>query len=138
MATRTVGKTKLTAEVRQRLMEVAAEARGLVSGAQGCPEWGTSFAELESDAREVGHEFMRLMMEQANLQQAQQVPEGALQTEADEVATPIGSEERTLETESGEVSWKEPKASLPQSRKFFFPLNRRRWDCALRKGSLRR
>ena len=58
MTTRLVGKTKLTAEVRQRLMEVAAEARALVYGAKGCPEWGTSFAELESDAREVGHEFM--------------------------------------------------------------------------------
>ena len=91
MATRLVGKTKLTAEVRQRLREVAAEARALVYGEKGCPEWGTSFAELESDAREVGHEFMRLMMEQANLQQAQQVPDQALQTEAGEVATPIGS-----------------------------------------------
>ena len=121
MATRKVGKTKLTAEVRQRLVEVAAEARGLVYGAKGCPEWGTSFAELESDAREVGYEFMRLMMEQANLQQARQVPAGALQTESGEVATPIGGEDRTLETEAGEVSWKEPKAYLPQSRKAFFP-----------------
>jgi len=33
----------------------------------------------------------------------------------------IGSEERTIETESGEVSWNEPKAYLPKSRKAFFP-----------------
>ena len=58
MATRMVGKTKLTPEIRQRLVEVAGEARTLVDGAKGCPEWGTSFAELESDAREVGYEFM--------------------------------------------------------------------------------
>ncbi len=32
MATRTVGKSKLTAEVRRRLEELAAEARGLVYG----------------------------------------------------------------------------------------------------------
>ena len=121
MATRMIGKTKLTAAVRQRLVEVAAEARALVYGAKGCPEWGTSFAELESDAREVGQEFMRLMMEQANLQQAQQVPESALRVASGEVATPIGSEDRTLETEAGDVSWKEPKAYLPQSRKAFFP-----------------
>ena len=121
MATRKVGKTKLTAEVRQRLVEVAAEARALVYGAQGCPEWGTTFAEIESDAREVGYEFMRLMMEQANLQQAQQVPDAALRVESGEVATPIGSESRTLETEAGDVSWKEPKTYLPKSRKAFFP-----------------
>jgi hypothetical protein len=121
MATRTVGKTKLTPEVRQRLAAVAAEARQLVYGAKGCPEWGTTFAEIEADAREVGHEFMRLLMAQANTQQAQEVPDSALQTEAGEEAIPIGSEDRTLETEAGGVSWKEPKAYLPQSRKAFFP-----------------
>ena len=94
MATRTFGKTKLTPEVRQRLVEVA---------------------------REVGYELMRLLMEQTNTRQAQQVPEGALQAESSEVATPIGVADRTLETEAGEVSWKEPKAYLPKSRKAFFP-----------------
>ena len=121
MATRMVGKTKLTAEVRQRLAEAAEEARLLVYGSEGCPEWGTTFAEIEADACEVGSEFMRLLMAQANTQQAQKVPEGALQTEAGEVATQIGTEARTLETQAGDVSWKEPKAYLPQSRKVFFP-----------------
>lgn len=121
MATRTFGKTKLTPEVRQRLVEVAREARELVYGSAGCPEWGTTFAEIESDAREVGYELMRLLMEQTNTQQAQQVPNEALQTESSEVAMPIGSEDRRLETEAGEVSWKEPKAYLPKSRKAFFP-----------------
>ena len=41
------------------------------------------------------------MMEQANLQQ---VSDQALQTKSGEVAMPIGSEERTLETEAGGVS----------------------------------
>lgn len=121
MATRTFGKTKLTPEVRQRLVEVAREARELVYGSAGCPEWGTTFAEIESDAREVGYELMRLLMEQTNNQQAQQIPNEALQTESSEVATPIGTEDRRLETEAGEVSWKEPKAYLPKSRKAFFP-----------------
>ena len=121
MATRMIGKTKLTAAVRQRLVEVAREARALVYGSAGCPEWGTTFAEIESDAREVGFELMRLLMEQTTTQQAQQVPNEALQAESSEVATPIGSEDRRLETEAGEVSWKEPKAYLPKSRKAFFP-----------------
>ena len=88
---------------------------------RGVPNGGTTFAEIDSDAREVGYELMRLLMEQTNTQQAQQVPVGALQAESNEVATPIGSEDRTLETEAGEVSWKEPAAYLPKSRKAFFP-----------------
>ncbi len=96
MATRTVGKTKLTPEVRQRLVEVSREAR------------------------EVGFELMRLLMEQTNTRQAQQVPAAALQAEPGEVATSIGTEDRTLETESCKVSWKEPAAYLPKSRKAFF------------------
>lgn len=130
MATRMVGKTKLTPEVRQRLVEVARE---LVYGSAGCPEWGTTFAEIESDACEVGFELMRLLMEQTN---TQQVPNEAWQAKSGEVATPIGVESLTLETESGEVSWKEPAAYLPKSRKSFF-LSRRRWAWALTKSCLR-
>lgn len=118
---RTDGKTKLTAEVRQRLAEIACEARRLVYGEQKCPVWGTSFAEIETDAREVGHEFIRLLMEQTNAEQTQSMPDAALVTGAGEKAQPIGTEQRTLETESGPVSWAEPKAYLPKSRKAFFP-----------------
>ena len=121
MATRTVGKSKLTPEVRQRLEELAGEARALVYGQAGCPEWGTTFAEIEADAREVGQEFLRLVMQQTNSQQATVVPEAAMQTDAGEVATGLITQDRTLETEAGNVSWKEPKAYLPKSRKAFFP-----------------
>ena len=121
MATRTVGKSKLTPEVRQRLVELAGEARALVYGQAGCPEWGTKFVEIEADARELGHEFLRLMMEQTNSRQAAVVPDGALRTDSGEVATGLIGEDRTLGTEAGNVSWKEPKAYLPKSRKAFFP-----------------
>ena len=121
MATRTVGKSKLTPEVRRRLVELAGEARTLVYGQAGCPEWGTKFVEIEADAREVGHEFMRLLMEQTNSQQAAVVPDAALRTDAGEAATGLITQDRTLQTEAGDVSWKEPKAYLPKSRKAFFP-----------------
>ncbi|MBI3464885.1 MAG: hypothetical protein HY000_17790 [Planctomycetes bacterium] len=121
MAKRTVGKSKLTPEMRRRLGEAAREARGLVYGEAGCPEWGTTFAEIEHDAKEVGHEFIRLLMEQAAEAQTQQVPPAALRTDAGEQAMLIGTEGRTIESESGGVSWNEPKAYLPQSRKAFFP-----------------
>ena len=44
-----------------------------------------------------------------------------MQTDAGEVATGLITQDRTLETEAGNVSWKEPKAYLPKSRKAFFP-----------------
>ena len=118
---RTDGKTKLTPEVRQRLAEVAREARLLIYGEQQCPDWGTSFVEIETDAREVGHEFIRLVMEQTGSEQARIIPDSALVTETGEAARLTGSEQRTLETESGPVNWEEPKAYLSKSRKAFFP-----------------
>lgn len=121
MPKRSIGKSKLTPQMRQRLAEVATEARQLVYGEQGHPEWGTSFAEIESDAREVGHEFIRLLMEQTTEGQAGNMPQAALTTGSGETAQCIGSQPRDMETESGTVSWAEPKAYLPKSRKAFFP-----------------
>jgi len=121
MAKRTDGKSKLTPEMRQRLAAAAAEARRLVYGDRGCPEWGTSFAEIETDAKEIGHEMIRLLMEQTADGQVQEMPQSALTAGDGEVAQLTGVEERTLETESGPVSWPEPKAHLPKSRKAFFP-----------------
>jgi len=51
MVTRTLGQTKLTPQVRERLAELASEARQLLYGETGCPEWETLFAEIEDDAR---------------------------------------------------------------------------------------
>ena len=121
MARRTVGKSKLTPQLRQRLEELACEARSLVYGETGCPEWGTRFAEIEDDAKEVGHELIRLLMEQASDAQAQRMPQAALTTTTQEQAVLIGTEDRTIESESGGVNWKEPKAYLLKSRKAFFP-----------------
>lgn len=121
MAKRTDGKTKLTPEVRRRLIEVAAEARRLVYGDKGHPEWGTKFAEIEHDAKEVGHEFIRLLMEQTSGSQAQDLPADAWLIETGETALLIGQTERTLASESGDIRWSEPKAHLPKSRRDFFP-----------------
>lgn len=121
MVQRTTGRSKLTPQVQQRLAEMAAEARRLVYGDAGCPIWGTLFSEIEDDSKEVGHEFIRQLMEQAVKEQAETLPSEALTADSGEVAGVIGSEERTIETESGEVSWNEPKGYLPKSRKAFFP-----------------
>ena len=121
MVKRTTGRSKLTPQVRQRLAEMVAEMRSLVYGEVGCPEWGTLFAGIEDDAKQVGHEFIRLLMEQAADGQAEALPAEALTSDTGEVAQSIGTEKRTIETESGNVNWNEPKAYLPKSRKAFFP-----------------
>ena len=121
MAKRMDGKTKLTPEMRQHLLEFARKARGLIYGEEGCPVWGTFFSEIESDAKEVGHEFIRLLMEQTSDVQSRKMPPAAMTSASGEIAQLVGTEKRTLETESGPVSWLEPKAHLPKSRKAFFP-----------------
>lgn len=121
MAKRTVGKPKLTPEVRQRLAEIAREAQWLLYGEGKCPEWGTSFAEIEDDAKEVGHELIRLLMQHSVADQVEGMPVAALTTDSGEVAEGTRTEERTIDTETGPVTWNEPKAYLPQSRKAFFP-----------------
>ena len=121
MSKRTMGRAKLSPRVRQRLAEMVAEARELVYGQAGCPEWGTLFAEIEDDAKEVGHEFIRLLMQQSADAQVKTLPDAALTSDSGEVARVTGQRRRIVETESGEVSWPEPKASLPRSRKDFFP-----------------
>lgn len=121
MARRRSGVSKLTPEVRQQLASLAAEARQLVYGEAGCPEWGTSFAAIEEDCGEVGHEIIRLMMEQSADKQVGAMPAAALTADSGEVAQPAGTKKRTIETESGFVEWQEPKGYLPKSRKDFFP-----------------
>jgi len=121
MVKRTTGPTKLTPQVRERLAELASESRQLVYGEAGGPEWGTLFAEIEDDAKEVGHEIIRLLMQQVAEGQVESLPDGAFLADGPEVAQSIGTEERTIETESGEVIWNEPKGYRPKSRKAFFP-----------------
>lgn len=121
MAIRTEGKQKLTGEMRAKLAELAMELRALAYGEAGCPEWGTSFAEIECDAKELGHEVMRQMMEQVNAAQSESCPDAAWVAPTGESVLRGPSEPRTLLTESGPVTWNEPKAYLPKSRKAFFP-----------------
>ncbi len=76
MVKQTTGQVKLTPEARERFVELVAEARQLVYGEAGCPEGGTLFVEIEDDAKEVRHEFIRLMMQQATAGQAESLPDG--------------------------------------------------------------
>lgn len=113
-------KQSIDPAVQQRLREVAGELRGLLYGASACPEWGTKFREIEADGMSVGLELARLVMEQSVAEQAQQMPESALDVTGD-VATRAGVETTPLQTEAGPVAWDQPRGYLKQSRKAFFP-----------------
>jgi len=60
-------------------------------------------------------------MQQTAEEHAQSLRGEAFFADGGELAQSIGAEERTIETESGEVMWNEPKGYLPKSRKAFFP-----------------
>ena len=104
--------------IQERLREVAAELRTLMYGEQACPAWGTKFAEIESEGMAVGRELSRLLMEQSTQEQTRHMPEDALDVDGQRTQ-PAGTNKRLLETEAGDVTWREPQASL--NRRAFFP-----------------
>jgi hypothetical protein len=65
--------------------------------------------------------MMRLAMEQTVGAQAERMPDEALVVETGETPLVVGRRPRTVETESGPVTWDEPAAYLPKSRKAFSP-----------------
>ena len=111
---------KIDPTVQKRLAEVAEELRGLIYGEAGCPEWGTKFAQIESEGMSIGRELSRLLMEQSVQQQAEQMPEEALTVEGD-VVQPAGTDKRPLQTEAGAIEWEQPLGYLKQARRSFSP-----------------
>lgn len=111
---------KVDPQVQQRLREIAGELRQLMYGEKGCPEWGTLFREIENDGMSVGLELARLLMEQATAQQATDMPPQAMQVPGD-IVQPAGTDEATLHTPAGHISWEQPCGHLKQARKAFFP-----------------
>lgn len=107
--------------VAAKLAEVAREMREMTFGGDGVPEWGTKFTEIESQGMDVGLELARLFMEQTVEQQADRVPDAALQQDG-EAAKPTGKTKTArIETAAGEVQWDQPQTRLAKSRRAFFP-----------------
>lgn len=108
-------------EVAVQLVGLARQMRELVFGGDGVPEWGTKFTEIESQGMQVGLELARLFMEQAVEEQADQVPEAALECEGEAAEKTDDSKTATLETAAGEVQWDQPRTRLEKSQRAFFP-----------------
>lgn len=108
-------------EAAARLAEMAREMRELVYGEQAYPEWGTKFTEIESEGMNVGLELARMFMEQSVSEQAEHVPEDALECEGEVAERGKQTKTAALETAAGEVAWEQPQTRLPKSRRAFFP-----------------
>ena len=107
--------------VQERLREVAAELRQVLSGEAGYPAWGTRFSEIEADGMAVGLELARLLMQQSTQEQAAHMPDDALAVAGDVVA-PAGTQQgQPLQTPAGLLTWDEPCGYLKRARKPFFP-----------------
>jgi hypothetical protein len=107
-------------QVQARLAEMAAELRGLIYGEAACPVWGTKFADIEKQDMAIGRELARLLMEQSVQEQAETMPQEALEV-PDQVVQPAGTGKRPLQTEAGVVEWEEPLGYLKQARRSFSP-----------------
>lgn len=108
-------------QVAARLVELAREMRELTYGGEGVPEWGTKFTEVESQGMNVGLELARLFMEQSFAEQAECVPDSALEHEGEAAEPTEETKTARMETAAGEVQWDQPRTRLATSGRAFFP-----------------
>lgn len=108
-------------QVAARLVELAREMRELTFDGDGVPAWGTKFTEIESQGMNVGLELARLFVEQAVEEQAERVPDSALEHEGEAAEPTKKTKTVVLETAAGEVQWDQPQTRLAKSRRAFFP-----------------
>jgi hypothetical protein len=115
-------RNNVSPRIAKRLAEVAQEMRELMYGAEGYPEWGTRFHEIEEHGMSIGQELSRLFMEQSAQQQAEApIPEEALESDGERASLGEATHDMVLETPAGQIIWEQPKARLKQSRRDFFP-----------------
>lgn len=115
-----IRRVELSEVIRKRVAEFEAELRQLMYGERACPEWGTSFAVLESVGMSIGEELSRQFMAASVGEQGKHIPAEALECEG-EPARHLVPEKRELLTEAGPITYETPKGYLPQSRRAFFP-----------------
>lgn len=109
-------------QIRLSLQGTAKNANHKLFGPEG-PPWGTSFADLEELAVQIGQVVAREVLQQALDAQAQTPPpDGALICPCCGKATlPAEPEPHFNQTRAGEVTWSEPARTCRSCRKAFFP-----------------
>jgi hypothetical protein len=106
-------------EVREEIREFAEQLRRRIY-AQGHPDWGTLFSEIEELGVQIGDAVCREFVQQAVRQQGYGGGEDRCPT-CDGPLEPRDAEPRVLLTRRGEIGWQEPQAYCPKCRKAFFP-----------------
>ena len=109
---------ELSATQRERLHEIAAEAKEIVGGCLHSDGRPMTFAELEDECIEAGDLITSAMLGQRVTERQQQQP--GCPTCGRE-GTPGPDEPRVLQTDRGEVSWLEPTCYCDHCRRSFFP-----------------
>ena len=112
---------ELSVNQRERLREIAAEAKEIVGGCLHSDGRPMTFAELEDECIEVGDLLSSAMLQQRvgerePLQQPPCCPTCGRQTNLNPDAEP-----RVLETDRGEVEWLERTYYCGHCRRSFFP-----------------
>lgn len=110
-------------EVREEVRRFVEQLRTKVY-AQGHPDWGTLFSEIEELGVQIGDAVCREFVEQAVGQQACEDRECGREHRCptcDGPLEPREPEPRPLLTRRGEVTWQEPQGYCPKCRKAFFP-----------------
>ena len=110
-------------EVREDIREFAEQLRRNVY-AQGSPDWGTLFSEIEEMGVQIGDAVCREFVGQAVSQQAcgaEQCGREHRCPTCDSLLERRDAEPRPLLTRRGEIAWQEPQAYCAKCRKAFFP-----------------
>ena len=110
-------------EVREEIRRFAEQLRRKVY-AEGYPEWGTLFSEIEELGVQIGDAVCREFLEQTVSQQAGSDAEVGRDHRCPTCDGPLEPREaapRPLLTRRGEIAWQEPQAYCPKCRKAFFP-----------------
>jgi hypothetical protein len=86
------------------------------------PPWGTTFADFEELAVQLGQTLSTELLRQGLARQAQAVPPQAdACPSCGGAVAPAEPEPRRVTTRAGEVGWQEPKRYCDHCRKVFFP-----------------
>lgn len=110
----------LSAFQRNRLRELAREAREIVGGCLDSDGRPMTFAELEDECIEAG-DLLTAAMLQERVTQRPSPEETPCCPACDQPTQQCTEEPRVVQTDRGEVSWLEPSYYCRRCRRSFFP-----------------
>ncbi len=111
---------RLSTTQRERLQEIAQEAREIVGESCHADGRPMTFAELEDECIEVG-DLLTSAILQRRVRDRQAVEPAACCPSCDRVGDLHPDEPRVLQTDRGEVTWIEPTHYCRGCRRSFFP-----------------